>query len=434
MNIFNIHELIPGGCHTYSKGDDQFSSNSPKILDRGKGCYVWDINKSKYLDYGMGLRSVTIGYGDQEIIDSAVEELYKGNNLTRATFTEYKAAELFVQTIPSADMVKFSKNGSNVTTAAIKLGRSFNLKKYVAICKNHPFFSFDDWFIGTTSVKRGIPEDLYRFSLTFYYNDIESLRILFKDYDISSVIMEPVTTQSPFYDINDKSRNFLKEVRELCNEYGAILIFDEMITGFRWSLSGAADYFNVTPDLCTFGKGMANGFSLSALGGKKDIMNLGGIQDIGKERTFLLSTTHGAEMCSLGAFIKTVEIYQRDKVIEHIWEYGKELKDGINQISADLGIIDNFHVDGYPCLPSYYTDDEKGNYSFEYKTLFGQEMVKRGVLMPYISISNSHNQETLDITLEAAREALATYKKALKKGVNGYLIGDTIKPVFRKNN
>ena len=439
-----LHELIPGGAHTYSRGDDQFPFNAPSILERGEGAYVFDINGIKYLDYGMGLRSVNIGYADREIAEAMFAEALKGNNLTRASLTELRAAELIVNLIDSVDMVKFAKHGSSVTTAAVKLARAYTKKKYICVPQEHPFFSFDDWFIGSTPLTRGIPEESSQLTLKFNYNDIASLEKLFKEYpnQIAGVILEPATNISPCINCDSNitscnqcgNVNFLKQVQQICNHEKAVFILDEMITGFRWHLKGAQYYYDVQPDLCTFGKAMANGFAVAALCGKKEIMKLGGILEEGSERVFLTSTTHGAEMSALGAFIKTVEILKRDNVIAHFWEYGDKLIKEANKISEELGLIDYFYFEGFPCSPTYVTKDQKGDISLEFRTLFTQEMMEKHVIMPYVAISNSHKDSELIITLEAIRHALIIYKKALDEGIPKYLKSKVIKPVFRKYN
>jgi glutamate-1-semialdehyde 2,1-aminomutase len=442
-----LHNLIPGGAHTYSRGDDQFPSNTPSIFVRGEGAYIYDTNDIAYLDYGMGLRSVNIGYGNQEIAEAAYKEILNGNNLTRASITELKAAELFVDLIPSVEMVKFAKHGSTVTTAAVKLARAFTRRKYIAIPFEQPFFSFDDWFIGSTVIKLGTLEETSNYTIKFNYNNIESLQKLFDDYpdQIAAVMLEPTTTHSPCiskcsHENNsckgcpNIDNNFLHQVRALTNSNGSLMILDEMITGFRWNLNGAQSKYNIEPDLCTFGKAMANGFAVAALGGKREIMKLGGIEDVGSERIFLTSTTHGAEMSALGAFIKTVEIIKRDNVIEHYWNYGKRLMDGMNQIAIDLDINNYFYVEGFPCSPTYITKDSTGNISLSFRTLFAQEMVKSKILMPYIAISYAHKDKELERTLEAVTKSLVVYKYALEKGVEKYLESEVIKPVFRKFN
>jgi glutamate-1-semialdehyde 2,1-aminomutase len=445
-----LNRVIPGGAHTYSRGDDQYPSNAPHILARGKGAYVWDGNGKKYLDYGMALRAVTIGYADERINNSAIEQIKNGVNLTRPSLIELEAAELLVDLIPSAEMVKFAKNGSNVTTAAIKIARAYTGKNYVCFPRQHPFFSFDDWFIGTTPIKRGIPEEHYKYSLLFDYNDYDSLEKHFEDNrgDIACIIMEPATTIDPCFpsctrvkSLNEKcaecpnnKNNFLHKVKDLCHKNGALFILDEMITGFRWHLQGAQTWFGIEPDMSTFGKGMANGFAIAALTGKKEFMKVGGIKEDGMERTFLVSTTHGAEMPALGAFIETVKIYKEKDVIKHLWEYGAKLYNGINEISKNLGLFDYFYVDGGYAIMNYITKDKEGKISLPFRTLFSQEMIKNNVLMPWIAISFSHRDDELKLTLEAVEKSLRVYKKALEEGIDKYLEGDVIKPVFRKNN
>ena len=424
-----IHRVIPGGAHTYSRGDDQYPENAPPILERGEGCYVWDPDGNKFLDYGMALRAVTVGYGYRPIAEAAIAEIHKGNNLTRASLTELRAAEALVELIPGLDMVKFAKNGSTVTTAAVKLARAHTGRPHVALCAQHPFFSYDDWFIGTTVMDCGVPNPFKELSLRFDYNDIASVERLFAEYPdkIAAVILEPATGVEP-------KERFLHKVQDLCRKHGTVFILDEMITGFRWHLQGAQTLYGITPDLTTFGKGMANGFSVAALGGKREIMELGGITREGAERVFLISTTHGAEMCGLGAFLETIRVYRREKVVDHLWDYGRKLIDGMNGIAKELGIGDCFYAEGVPCSPGYMTKDRSGAVSLPLRTLFSQEMIGQGVLMPWIALSLAHGPRELEMTLQATRKALEVYRRALKEGVETYLRGRAIRPVFRKKN
>lgn len=423
-----LEKVIPGGAHTYSRGADQFPLNAPQILTRGEGAYVWDNDGNKFLDFGMALRAVTIGYGYKPIAEAAYKEILNGNNLTRPSMIELEAAELICDLIPWVEMVKFAKNGSNVTTAAIKLSRAYTNKNLVARCLQHPFFSFDDWFIADTIMDAGIPSEKKKETLNFNFNDIASLERLFNKYQnqISCVILEPATTEEPKDD-------FLHKVKELCNTNNAVFILDEMITGFRWDIKGASQYYNIKPDLVTYGKGMANGFSVAALGGKKEIMKLGGINH-SKERVFLVSTTHGAEMSSLGAFVETINQYKQLNVIDHIQKTGNKLINGFNSIAKEFGISDYFKVVGTPYSPNYLTFDNDGNSSLGLRTLFSQEMIKNKVLMPWIAMSWSHKEHEIEIALEAGRKALKVYKKALEGSFSDFLEGDVIKPVFRKFN
>jgi glutamate-1-semialdehyde 2,1-aminomutase len=441
--------VIPGGAHTYSRGFDQFPSNAPEILDRGEGAYVWDADGRRYLDYGMALRAVTLGYAYPEVVAAVYGEILKGNNLPRPSLTELEAAELIVDLIPGADMVKFAKNGSNVTTAATKVARSYTGRRYVCVPRQHPFFSFDDWFIGTTPLTRGIPPEYVQSTLVFDYNDPASLESLFEAYpgEIAAVMMEPATTIVPCTSdcqqdmrfgapclCTREGRTFLHDVQRLCRREGALLIFDEMITGFRWHLQGAQSYFGVEPDLSTFGKGMANGFSVAALVGRREVMDVGSISAAGAERTFLLSTTHGAEMSGLRAFIETVRAYREHEVCRHLWEYGERLRDGLHRVAADCGVEGYFRLEGPAISLNFVTLDAEHSSSLAFRTLFSQELARHGVLMSWIAVSLAHGETELEITLEAARKALQVYARALTDGVGLYLEGPAVKPVFRKFN
>ena len=422
-------KAIPGGAHTYSRGYDQYPSNAPQILKRGKGAYIYDENENEFLDYGMALRAVNLGYANEVVNQAAIKQIEYGNNLTKPSLIELEAAELLIDLIDSVDMVKFTKNGSTATTAAIKLSRAYTGREIVVRCAEHPFFSYDDWFIGSTPIKKGIPKSEIEKTKMFNYNDISSLERLFDKYPnkIACVILEPATTMHP-------KDNFLHKVKELCHKNGAVFILDEMITGFRWHLKGAQHYYNIEADLCTFGKAMANGFSVAAVAGKREIMELGSIEKKGQERLFLLSTTHGAEMSGLGAFVETVKFIQENGVIEHLWSYGKKLIDMMNDLAKEFEIEKNFVAGGIECSPYYLTFNKDGNNSLGLRTLFSQEMIKNGVLMPWIALSYAHQDIELEKTKKALEKTFEVYKKAVDEGYEKYLVGEVIKPVFRKYN
>lgn len=422
-------KVIPGGAHTYSRGFDQYPLNAPQILKRGKGAYIYDEAENEFLDYGMALRAVNLGYANDEVNRAAFKQIEYGNNLTKPSLIELEAAELLVDMIDSVDMVKFTKNGSTATTAAVKLSRAYTGRTLIARCVEQPFFSYDDWFIGSTPITKGITKNDIENTKLFNYNNIESLEKLFNEFaeQIACVILEPASSEHP-------KDNFLHKVKELCHKNGAVFILDEMITGFRWHLKGAQHYYDVKPDLCTFGKAMANGFSVAAIAGKKEIMQLGSIEFIGQERLFLLSTTHGAEMSGLGAFVETMKFMKEHKVVEHMWEYGKKLIELMNNTAKKYGIEKNFLAGGIECSPYYLTFDKDGSNSLGLRTLFSQEMIKNGVLMPWIALSYAHGDKELEITKNALEKTFEVYRKAVDEGYEKYLIGDVIKPVFRKHN
>jgi glutamate-1-semialdehyde 2,1-aminomutase len=445
-----LHHVIPGGAHTYSRGDDQFPANAPPLLERGKGAYVYDTHGNEFLDYGMALRAITLGYADPRVNAAAIREIEKGSNLTRASATELAAAELICETVESAEMVKFGKNGSNVTTAAVKIARAYTGRKYVCLPRQHPFFSFDDWFIGTTAIKRGVATGQSENTLVFDYNDIESLKKLFDEHpgQIAAVIMEPATHITPCGSCREtdnwpqqmcrscpnSNSNFLGQVRELTTKDGALLILDEMITGFRWHLKGAQHFFGIEPDLSTFGKAMANGFSLAAVTGKREFMQVGSIDQPGMERTFLLSTTHGGEMPALGAFLEATRINKEEDVPAHLWDYGKRLQAVIDDAAASHGLTDFFQTEGPAVALNYITKGPDGQPSAEFRTLFSQEMLRNGVMMPWISFSQAHGTKELERTAQALDAAFTVYQRALSDGIGDYLDGPAVKPVFRSHN
>jgi len=430
-------KAIPGGAHTYSRGYDQYPENTPDILVRGKGAYTFDDKGNKFLDYGMALRAVNLGYAEDQIDLAAFEQIRNGNNLTRASTIELEAAELLIDLIDSVDMVKFTKNGSTAVSAAIKLARAHTGRTLVARCADHPFFSYDDWFIASTPIKKGIPENIINDTKQFAYNDIESLEKLIEQYpnELACVILEPSSVEHPKPSLSHENETYLHDVQRLCQKHGIVFILDEMITGFRWDIKGAQHYYNITADLCTFGKAMANGFSVAAVAGKREIMELGSIEFEGRERLFLLSTTHGAEMCGLGAFVKNVEFLKKENVIEHLWQYGRDLIELINLKAKEAGIGEYFKAGGVECSPWYATYDAEGKMSLPMRTLFSQEMIRNGVLMPWIALSYRHGQEELELTAKALEKTFVVYKKAIDAGTtDGLLIGDVIRPVFRSHN
>lgn len=424
-----LMNVIPGGAHTYSRGSDQYPSNAPPILARGKGAYVFDVAGHRYLDYGMALRAVNVGYSEDEIDAAAIRQIQNGNNLTRASLIELEAAELLVSIIDSVDMVKFTKNGSTSVSAAVKLARAYTRRELIARCAEHPFFSYDDWFIGSTPITRGIPEEAISNTKLFHYNDINSLEELVALYpgQLACVVLEAAAGDEP-------KDGFLNKVEGLCRRNGIVFVLDEMITGFRWHMKGAQHIYGVKPDLCTFGKAMANGFSVSCVAGRREIMELGSIEFEGRERVFLLSTTHGAEMCGLGAFVGTMAFMQRYPVVQHLWEYGQKLIALMQRQAEAHGIDQSFKVGGIGCSPYYLTLDSSGTNSFPLRTLFSQEMIRHGVLMPWIALSYRHGEEELAATEHAIDQAFTVYRRALTEGVERYLEGPVIKPVFRKYN
>jgi glutamate-1-semialdehyde 2,1-aminomutase len=420
-----FHELIPGGAHTYAKGDDQFPEGMAPYLVRGAGSHVWDVDGNEFIEYGAGLRSVGLGHAFGPVVDAVKRQLELGANFVRPATIELECAEVFTSCVPT-EMVKFCKDGSDATSGALKLARAHTGRDLVAVCANHPFFSVDDWFIGSTAMPGGIPDSTRAATLKFSYNDLASLETLFTDHPgrIAAVVLEPEKETPPL-------PGFFAGLRSLCDNYGAVLILDEMITGFRWHLGGGQAVHHIEPDLSAFGKALGNGFSVSALAGRRELMELGGY-DHDRERVFLLSTTHGAETHCLAAAIATMRVYQTEPVIETLWSRGRRLADGLRTVIGDAGLSDHVPILGQPCALVFGSRDADGAPSQPFRTLLMQELIDRGILATSLIVNYSHSEADIDRTVEAFAGALGAYRRALDHGIDGELRGRSVKPAFRR--
>ncbi len=422
------HALIPGGAHTYAKGDDQYPLEAPGFLVRGEGCRVWDPDGNEFIEYGMGLRAVTLGHGYAPVVEAASRALAAGTNFTRPAPLEVALAERLVGLIDAAEMAKFTKNGSDATTAAVKLARAYTGRDKLLYCRSHPFFSTDDWFIGTTPMRAGIPRAASELSIGFDYNDASGLAAHFEAQrgQIACVILEPAALEEP-------KAGFLEAVRELCDRHGSLLILDETITGFRWHLRGAQALYGVAPDLSVFGKALGNGFAIAALLGRREVMRLGGL-DHDRERVFLLSTTHGAETHALAAALAVIDAYEARDVVGILERQGERLRQGVEAAAREAGVAGHFSVRGRPQNLVYATKDGAGHPSQAFRALFLQELIRRGVIAPSFVVSAAHDDAEVDRTVEAVAGALAVYRRALEEGVERYLVGRPVKPVWRSWN
>jgi glutamate-1-semialdehyde 2,1-aminomutase len=419
-----LHSLIPGGAHTYAKGDDQFPEGMAPVISHGKGAHVWDIDGNEYIEYGSGLRSVSLGHAHPRVIEAAQRELARGSNFVRPSYLEVEAAERFLATVPTADMVKFAKNGSDVTTAAVRLARATTGRSLVAVCGNHPFFSTDDWFIGTTPMSAGIPSRTTDMTVKFPYGDLAATEEVLQGGDVACLILEAATQIEP-------QPGYLAGLRDLAHKYGALLIFDEMITGFRWSDAGAQGLYGVTPDLSTFGKALGNGFAVSALAGRRDVMEQGGLRD-SRERVFLLSTTHGAETHSLAAAMAVMETYVEEGISARLHALGTRLADGVRAAAAGMGVGEHVLVRGRASNLVFVTLDENLTPSPLYRTLFMRQLISGGVLGPSFVVSSALTDDDIDRTIEVVAQACVVYRKALDAGDPAvWMGGRPVKPVFR---
>ena len=424
-----FHHLVPGGSHTYSKGEDQFPLRSPKIMVRAQGAYCWDLDDNRFLDWAMGNRVIILGHSYPAVNEAVKRQLDLGLNFTRPGFLEYELAEYLVDLLPVAEMVKFGKNGSDVTTAAIKLARAYTGRKYVACCVDHPFFSINDWFIGTTPMNAGVPDEISSLTLRFHYNDIEALHRLFEQYpgQIAAVILEPVKNDVP-------RDNFLTRLRELTEREGTVLVFDEMISGVKFDLRGAHHLWKVYPDLACYGKAFANGYSFSLLAGHRDIMELGGLHH-DKRRVFLLSQTHSSETTGLAACRATLDECQRVSINDHTWRLGRKLVDGVRRLARIEGVADFIRIAGFDCNPQIMCTYPDGAAWPALATAFHEEVISWGVLIPWITITYSHGEAELERTFEALQKGMIKVKRSIDAGtLEESFAGEAVKPVFRPFN
>jgi glutamate-1-semialdehyde 2,1-aminomutase len=417
-----LHAAVPGGAHTYAKGDDQYPENLAPIISHGRGAHVWDVDGNQYIEYGSGLRAVALGHSHPRVLEAVRGELDKGSNFVRPAAIEVEAAERFLQTVPTADMVKFTKNGSDATTAAVRLARAATGRNRIALCHDQPFFSTDDWFIGGTPMSAGIPE---QDTVTFPYGDLDALSSVLEQHEIAAIILEAATHTEP-------PTGYLQGVRELATRHGAVLVLDEMITGFRWSEHGAQGIYGVTPDLSTFGKALGNGFAVSALAGKRDLMERGGLRT-DAERIFLLSTTHGAETHSLAAAIAVMDTYTEEGIADRLHKLGDRLAAGVRDVAADAGVADHVQVRGRASNLVFATLDAEGRPSQPYRTLFLRQLLSGGVIGPSFVVSAALTDDDIDRTIDVVAGACTVYRKALEADdPTPWTGGRPVKPVFRR--
>lgn len=381
---------IPLGAQTYSKSKTQFPIGvSPYFADYGEGAYLFDIDGNRYIDFINAQASIILGYNDSDVTKAVKSQLDKGSIFSLSNEIETKVAEKIIEMVPCAEMVRFGKNGSDVTAGAVRLSRAFTNRKYIAVCGYH---GWQDWYIGSTTKDLGVPEEIKQLTLKFMYNDLASLEKLFNDYpnQIAGVILEPMNIEYP-------REGFLEGVKEITKNNGAVLIFDEMITGFRYANGGAQELFNVKPDLATFGKAISNGFPLSVITGKKEIMTL-------MEEVFF-SFTYGGETLSLAASLATLEKIQKENVINNIIEKGEYVMEKLKDIINKYKLNEVLSISGHPSW-SFLTFNATDMYTnFEIKTFYMQEMLKRGVLAYGThNITYAHTEEDLNFLINSSAE------------------------------
>jgi glutamate-1-semialdehyde aminotransferase len=416
--LHRAEKSIPLGSQTFSKSRIQYPVGvSPLFIDKAHGTYIWDIDGNKYIDLVNSLAAVTVGYRNR-IIDSMVrKQMKKGTIFSLPGKLEAEVAELVIKTVPSAEMVRFAKNGSDATAAAIRLSRAYTNRDEIAICGYH---GWQDWYIGSTTMNKGVPQAIINLSHTFKYNDINSLKNIFTSTPnkIAAVILEPMNSEYP-------RDNFLQEVKDLVKKNGSILIFDETITGYRYSTGGAQLEFGVTPDLTTLGKGIANGYPLSALTGKKEIMKE-------LEKVFF-SATFGGELLSLAAAKAVIQMHLDSNITSEIANVGLKVSSELEKIIQTYKMSKFLSVSGHP---SWKFLNWSGNHEVDtssLKTYFMQEMFKKGIL-----VLSTHNN-SLSLTAKIADRVINAYGEVIsdisKRLSDGSLLDklqvDPVQPVIK---
>jgi glutamate-1-semialdehyde aminotransferase len=411
-------KVIPCQTQCLSKGPTQLVQGvAPVYLQSGRGSHVWDVDGAEYIDYMSALGPIILGYNDRAVNEAITSQLARATTLSLMHPLEVEMAELLTQVVPCAEMVRFGKNGSDATSAAVRIARAFTGRDHLAQSGYH---GWQDWYVASTSRSRGVPKVLADLIHPFRYNDLGSLNQIFGDYpdQIAAVIMEPVLTEPP-------RPGFLDEVKKLSHRHGALLIFDEVISGFRWAQGGAQEYFGVTPDLACFGKSMSNGMPLSAVAGRADVMKE--CEDV------FFSLTFGGECLSLAAGLATVKALRDLDALEKVWAQGAKLQDGFKRLAGEKGIGESLACLGYPCRTTIRFLDARGRPSLVIKSLFQQEVIKRGILSAgYHNMSFSHSDEDITRTLEVYGEAMDVVAKALESSdPAGWLEGPPVQNVFR---
>jgi glutamate-1-semialdehyde 2,1-aminomutase len=410
-------KLIPALSQTFSKAPYSYVEGIyPTYLSHGKGSHVFDINNKEYIDFVLGLGPITLGY-NYSVVNSAIrKQLSKGISFSIPHHIEVDASQAINSIIPGAEMVRFAKTGSDAGTAAIRAARAITKRDNIAYWGGGGVWH--DWFTVITSRNEGIPKSLAKMIQKFEYNNIESLKILFEKWkgDVAAVYMEPMITEFP-------KKNFLVDVKKLSKKYGAVLIFDEVITGFRFANGGAQELLKIQSDIAVFGKGIANGMPLAAITGKRKFME--------KFNDIFYSTTYGGEALSLAAGIAVINEMKTKPIIKYCWELGRKLINEFNKLSEIHG--NYVKIEGLPVRSKIICKDEKGELSISVKSLFYQEMVKRGILLGpgYIFLSYSHTNLDIKKTLTAADESMKIVKTAIKsKNINKFLEGKVMKSVM----
>jgi glutamate-1-semialdehyde 2,1-aminomutase len=393
-------EFIPLGAQTVSKSRLTFIPGiAPIYGNRALGSKIWDIDGNEYVDLVNSLAAVTLGHADPEISEQVKGQIDSGTTISLTHPIELEVAKKINALVPCAEMVRFGKNGSDATSAAIRVARAFTGRDRVLVCGYH---GWHDWYIGTTPRGLGVPKAVSELAESASYNDLQEIEIALSDRSIAALILEPMNSTWPI-------DGFLEGLRELCTKFGTLLIFDETITGFRYSNGGAQEYFNVIPDLATFGKGLANGYPLSAVTGKKEFMML--LEDV------FFSGTFGGELLSLTAANVVLERISKTNVVEQLSQIGNQIDSAVNELIKLNLLTEKISLSGHPSWKFLLWNSNLGSQVDKLKALFMQEMSRNGVLMIAThNVSSAINNSDIDIITNAYSKTLPVLKTAIDAG------------------
>jgi glutamate-1-semialdehyde 2,1-aminomutase/spore coat polysaccharide biosynthesis protein SpsF len=411
-------KVIPLGSQTFSKSHIQYpEGHAPLFLTHGEGGRVWDVDGNEYVDLVSGLLPIVLGYRDPDVEAAVQAQLDRGVTFSLATELEAELAERLVEIIPCAEMARFGKNGTDATSAAIRIARAHTGRDHVAVCGYH---GWQDWYVGTTTRNRGVPEATRQLTHTFRYNDLDSLRQLFDTHPgrFAAVILEPMNAEAP-------AEGFLEGLAEMTRDHGAVLVFDEVITGFRYALGGAQELFGITPDLASFGKAMGNGYPISAVVGRADLM--------AELEEVFYSSTFGGEAVSLAASIAVVDKMRREPVIERLRETGRKLADGVQDLVKQRDLEDVFKLVGLDPWKILRFEDHAAGRASVVRTLLMRELIARGVLvLGSHNVCYAHDEADVAWVLNAYEGALDVLAEAVKAGGIEQKLGlPPIEPVFQ---
>lgn len=414
-------KVSPLAAQTFSKSYRYFCNGlAPSYMDRGEGCYIYDVDGNKFIDYMCALGPITLGYNNPKVNEAVINQVKRFSSASLQSELEVQLAEKLCKIIPCAEMVRFVKNGSDATTAAIRLARAYTGRDIVLMSGYH---GMHDWSIGASDNNRGVPKSVCELTKTFKYNDIEDLKAKLEENKgkVAAVILEPIQSDGP-------KNGYLQAIKDLAHEYGAIFIFDEVVSGFRYALGGASELYGVTPDLAAFGKGMANGYAISAVAGKKELL-----QQI--EQGVFVSTTFGGDSVPMAAALATISILEQPGFYEHITKIGSMMQEGLAKLIEKYSLQEVLSVSGLPAH-SGLSFEGYGNFSYlDIQSIYSQTMTENGILVfALYNLMGSHTEKEVSAYLDATDKAFALIRKAIDAdSLDGILRGSKVDPVFKRN-